>query len=222
MDDLFSHKIHWSVLVLVLATGFWAIPMCIPHSHSRIGSNEASAQGSLKSIATGQEQFKSVCNIDADKDGVGEYGFLSELGGTRKGRLDHAFSASPYIPRILGTMNGFGCVSKAGYFFKLYLPGKDGKAIREFANSVPPVGGELADLHEKTYRVIAWPQQKGKTGERAFAIDQRGEPFYLPSSPWSGAEDSPPWIPPNEFGEGTFSESREGLVRGNLIWVKSG
>ena len=37
----------------------------------------------MKAICTGQEQFKCACCIDQNRNGMGEYGFLAELGGTK-------------------------------------------------------------------------------------------------------------------------------------------
>ncbi|MHC5040299.1 MAG: hypothetical protein ACYTHM_23565, partial [Planctomycetota bacterium] len=53
---------------------------------ARIQSRERHAIACLKSICTGQEQFKNSVSIDLNRNGVGEYGFLSELAGKERCR----------------------------------------------------------------------------------------------------------------------------------------
>jgi hypothetical protein len=147
---------------------------------SRIGSNEASAIGSLKAICVGQEQFKSACAVDLNSNGVGEYGFLQELAGTSPcrtpgGLKGQMFQASPYIPRILGTTDAQGRSAKAGYYFKVFLPGKTEAHSSE--GGVPAGDPELAAKQEGTWCVYAWPQSQGRSGVRTFFIDARGQPY---------------------------------------------
>ncbi|MHC4599290.1 MAG: DUF2950 family protein [Planctomycetota bacterium] len=190
-DNLFSRELHWGTVLLVIALAVLLLYAFVPRGgHSRIGSNEASAQGSLKAIATGQEQFKSAVTIDRDGDGIGEYGFLSELAGTRRGRCsDPVSQSSPYIPSILGKLGPKGIACKAGYCFRLYLPGADGPL--EEGTAIPEVDPKLVDLHEKNYVVFAWPIQTGRTGLRFFAISALGQVFSVEPSPFSGMEEPP-------------------------------
>jgi hypothetical protein len=155
---------------------------------NRIGANEASAIGSLKSICTGEEQFRSGVCIDQNANGVGEYGFLSELGGTapcRGGGLQ--YESNPYIPSILGTVDSRGVSHKSGYCFILYLPaGKN-------AATATDDGRVGVALSEEAYAVYAWPKEKGVTGNRLFFIDVQGQPYGRDDSPYSGPSNPPPW-----------------------------
>ncbi|MHC4599327.1 MAG: hypothetical protein ACYS47_10010 [Planctomycetota bacterium] len=159
-----------------------------PQGGARIGANEASAQGSLKCISVGQEQFQAACCIDQNTNGVGECGFLSELGGTKACRGGgQQYESSPYIPSILGKVDPSGVCKKAGYCFILYLP----TGMR----SATAHGGESVDhtMAEGSYIAYAWPEETGVTGVRLFVIDAQGQPYCKNESPYSGPSDPPPW-----------------------------
>jgi hypothetical protein len=195
-DNPLFQKAHWSTALLVFALGFLLLYAFFPHGgRSRLSSNHASAQGSLKAIAAGQEQLKSEVLIDRDGDGEGEYGFLSELAMTRRGRLpDSVSEASPFIPRILGMLDPSGVACKAGYCFQLYLPGLGGPMKEK--DGIPNVDPKLTDLHEKNFFLFAWPQRTGITGSRFFVMSAFGEIYFMEPSPFSGMKDAPSWIYP--------------------------
>ena len=107
----------------------------------------------------------------------------SNSGGAKKGET---FSASPYIPRILGTVDRRGISQKAGYYFIVYMPTstESGSATTGTVN---------VSLCESTYIAYAWPQESGRSGVRIFAIDQQGQPYCIGQSPYSGLSNPPPW-----------------------------
>ena len=176
------------VVAIIAIIAAVAIPGLL---RSRIGSNEASAQGSLKSIVTGQEQFKSANAVDENSNGVGEYGFLEELGGVVAcrdsigGTAGATYAASPYIPRILGTVSiaaPTGNASKAGYFITCFLPATVNSACNfSGVGAVPPVAA-LPALSEAAYMCYAWPQAAGRSGVRVFVIDPSGQPYSFANS----------------------------------------
>jgi len=156
---------------------------------SKVGANETSALATLKMISTGQEQFKNAVCVDVNVNGVGEYGFLQELAGTSPcrtaGGLDGPTNAAaPFIPRIMGMTDVQGRVMKSGYYFKLYLPGKE-QAVSAGAR-VPAGDAGLAAARETRYCVYAWPIEFGRTGYRAFFIDMQGQPYSTSSPAYSG------------------------------------
>jgi prepilin-type N-terminal cleavage/methylation domain-containing protein len=191
------------VVAIIAIIAAVAIPGLL---RSRIGSNEASAQGSLKAICTGQEQFKSANCVDLNSNGVGEYGFLPELGGVVQCRTDNAgatngaqFSSSPYIPRILGNTDRedpnqattADASSKAGYHFILYVPGP-----ADASNKQHPTAVDIPAC-EGAYICYGWPQATGRTGVRVFVIDPQGQPYSwannstVAAQTFSGIADAP-------------------------------
>jgi hypothetical protein len=77
-----------------------------------------------------------------------------------------------------------GKVAKAGYYFKVFLPGKDKAVSSGF--QVPAGEGGLADAQENRWCAYAWPIQWGKTGRRAFFINEMGQPYATHSPAYSG------------------------------------
>ncbi|MHC4778695.1 MAG: hypothetical protein ACYTFG_08995 [Planctomycetota bacterium] len=182
-------------MVFVEAENGWLLSMKRgPHPGGKIGGNEAFAIGSLKAICTGQEQFKSAVCVDFNANGVGEYGFLDELGGTAPCRRDNdgvlkgeQFSASPYIPRVLGTLDPRGIATKSGYCFILYLASSPYTATASASEQTE------VPITEISYICYAWPVEKGKSGNQMFVIDPQGQPYSLADSPHSGPNDPPAW-----------------------------
>ncbi|MHC5039717.1 MAG: DUF2950 family protein [Planctomycetota bacterium] len=188
--------------VLSAVIGFMCLPITaaimIPALlHARVGANEASARASLKQIHTGQGQFQAARCVDQDKDGIGEYGFLMELGGlviprnelSRRG----SWTVSPYISRLHGTVDANGGSQKNGYCFKIYLPGPDGTVLEETDKKLPEVDPRAADGQEKRYLLYAWPAEAGRTGLRTFAIDPQGRIYEKLKTRFSGPSNPPPW-----------------------------
>jgi len=152
-----------------------------------IGVCESSAIACLKAISTGQEMFKNAVAVDVNRNGVGEYGFLAELGGSASCRGGGPqYSANPFIPTVLGTVDKSGISVKRGYCFIVYLPTGRGRTT---SNNPKDVQAETA---ESAYITYAWPLKKGTTGNREFLIDPQGFPFFR-KAVHSGKKDPPGW-----------------------------
>jgi hypothetical protein len=168
---------------------------------TRADSNEANAIGQMKTLSAGQEQFKAACRVDQNDNGVGEYGFLEELGGlvqcrdsTNRQEGDKC-DRNPYIPTFLGntdTLRGTGTndiSERCGYYFRLYLP----KGAKEAVSTCP----EKVDiaLAESAFVVYAWPKETGVTGSRVFVLDPRGRIYAWANTEktYSGTENMPAW-----------------------------
>jgi|GEM_PF-2405186 len=171
---------------LVREEGRWKIG--VPEKR-RIGTNESSAIATLKAISTGEDCFRSSCSVDRNANGVGEYGFLDELGGTAACRGNGLkYDESPFIPSLLGEMTPGGVSTKSGYCFIVYLPTGEGSATAVRKDRVD------AALAEGAYIVYAWPETQGRSGVRMFMIDAQGQPYhFLGESPHSGPHDPPAW-----------------------------
>jgi len=169
-------------LVGILASA--AAPTPVPN---RIAANEAAAIDALRRIAAAQELFKAAADVETDCDGVGEYGWFAELGGTVPMRVSIGcvpaagssadILSPPLLRRALGTVTE-GCVLYHGYLFQMWLPdaGSGGHVhgLRE-DNS----GGSQAVFPDpvngaRLWCCYAWPLDYNHTGKRAFFINQRG------------------------------------------------
>src|SRR5262245_9960672 len=142
-------------LMIVVAIIAIIASIAIPKLMSaRISANENAAIATLRSIASAQAQLQSSCAIDTDADGGGEYGFFGELAGTAGMRIydaaaddigqdPAAFLDPPILPTAFGDVqhdsSGSECVvERAGYLFKIYLPGTTGGGT---IPGVPETGG---------------------------------------------------------------------------------
>jgi prepilin-type N-terminal cleavage/methylation domain-containing protein len=191
-------------LMIVVAIIAIIASIAIPKLMSaRISANENAAIATLRSIASAQAQLESSCAIDTDADGGGEFGFFGELSGRAPLRIfDPAIPGPaigpdpigdrlepPILPTAFGDIivdgNGDGIVERAGYYFKMFLPDATpagGGATPGFAeDGVALVGGAAAaaipdsDNCEILWACYAWPVDAGKTGNRAFFINQEGD-----------------------------------------------
>jgi hypothetical protein len=177
------------LLVLLPIMAAIAIPQLL---RSRIGANETYTIGTLKALSVGQQQFRVAGVVDQDQDGVGEYGFLTELGGEAMCRgTEVSVAQAPYITSMFGQTNGFGVVVKSGYCYKLFLPDGRGGALEE-TYGPPEPSAETADAQEQAYLLYAWPVSR-QMGNRTFVIDQNGEIWQLARSKRFGQSNPPAW-----------------------------
>ncbi len=186
-------------LMIVVAIIAIIASIAIPKLMSaRISANENAAIATLRSIASAQAQIQSACAIDTDADGGGEYAYFGELAGTAPLRVYDPVTGLPTLdaagmtldPPILPTAfgdtqlaNGEAIVERAGYLFKMYLPGpvvvQDIQGIPE--TGANGIGGATAgnfpdsDNCEILWGCYAWPVEAESTGNRCFFINQEGD-----------------------------------------------
>ncbi len=172
--------IELMIVIAIIATiAVIAIPGLV---RARISANEVSAVSTLRATATSQLQFSKAGLKDRDSDGIGEYGFYTELSGSfgipSAGVLNPP--AQPgFINIALGSSSSIdlGTASKAGYMFQMWLPVGDGLA------ALPEAGGPVAltasqnevDTQEFRWACYSWPNDAGKSGNKAFFISFRDE-----------------------------------------------
>lgn len=140
----------------------------------RIAANETAAIATLAAIAAAQEELRADCRVDQDGDGLGEYGYLSELIGRarRPPAAGAAGSHAPLVPYLDELNLEDGIAHDQGYLVIVYLAAPGGPTSE--AEVLPPARADAADLQEQRYVAYAWPAQWGTTGYRAFATDGRG------------------------------------------------
>ncbi|GEM_PF-2254603 len=103
----------------------------------------------MRSLYLGQEQFKKDRVLDENGNGVGEYGTLRDLAGSRRG---------PYVPQLTpDRIDDGGIGALEGYLVAVYLP-------------------EDAGLREENWVAYAWPETYGETGFHVYAVDPSRPP----------------------------------------------
>jgi hypothetical protein len=164
-------------------------------------SSETAAIASLRNLASAQAQFESAGVVDVDEDGIGEYGFFQEMAcdpdkyASSKDTGQYVHVAGPRLdgsgsqrgevrPRsvdkgslspswALGRPDGIR--TRAGYCFRILLPGKGGVGVKERATGEPFDGEVDTDLAEAAWCCYAWPEKRGESGKRVFFVNQTGD-----------------------------------------------
>jgi hypothetical protein len=176
-----------------------------------IAANEATAIAILREIAAAQARVKADVTIDTNCDGVGEYGYLAELAGTKPKRVCNGGMPQegnstmdlihpPLIRPALGEM-GYSSPLVAGYRFEMWLPAAT-FTMGPYTGEVWGIpedfsGGKEAASYPGSrngsglWCCYAWPDRAGVTGNRAFFINQKGELLQCANdgpSPFSGVD----------------------------------
>ena len=137
------------VVAIIAIIAAIAIPNLL---RARLAANESSAISALRTVSSAEETFRSAIVLDADTDGLGEYGYLSTMAG-----LNATINVEPpFIDNQLGTGN------KAGYTFLAFI------------GPTACAGITGVDGSEVDYYATAWPISYGRTGNRSFCIDASG------------------------------------------------
>lgn len=148
---------------------------------ARISANENAAISTLRSIASAQEQVQSAVVIDMDQDGAGEYAYFGEMAGAAKIRGAGDPIDPAYLSSRFGEVSPSGIVKRAGYMFRIYLPGatvdERTPGLAEGAGIQPD-----ADAAEILWCAYAWPTEAGVTGHRAFFISHEGDLTATPNA----------------------------------------
>jgi len=168
-------------------------PAALRVDDGSIASNEIAAIATLRNLTSAQAMVQGSGKIDCDNDGIGEFGTFQEMTGTvgvRKG-FDRGtppgsdFSAQgtamapPVLSSALAAVDADGRVAKKGYYFQIFLP--DTQSTSGFVHETQGPGlsggtGRIGvDMSETTWCCYAWPVEQGKTGNRAFFINQAGD-----------------------------------------------
>ncbi len=154
-----------SIIAIIAAI---AIPNLLS---AKKATNEGSAIASLRNLASVQVQCVNRTFIDADADGVGEYGFFGELSGATPARNN---PGAPLIPPLLaGSFKqvNAGIITRSGFLFCIYLPDVGGLGLPESIANYPTIDSDTA---EQVWCAYAWPADVN-AGASAFFINQAGE-----------------------------------------------
>lgn len=217
------------VVAIIAIIASIAIPKLMA---ARLSANETAAQTTLRTLTTAQSIVQMQGSIDSNADGVGEDGYFAELAGTAGVRTNT--SGSPVIgahrlsPAVLsaafGSIDASGLVSRSGYYFQLWLPGAESggltPGIAEFGTTGGADPSDLPDGAKCAYVwcCYAWPVVHGRTGSRAFFVNQQGDVLQCQNrgaTPYSGQVKMPGFDEAFETSGDMASKPRVGLAGGN-------
>ncbi len=164
------------VVAVIAVLAAIAIPNLLA---AKTQANETQAIGTIRAIVSAQSQFRVTSDIDFDNDATGQFAFFRELSGGAGLRATPNWSAeapSLYPAVLTGTfrtVNTNGEVLRGGYLFRMFLPNAAGDGVPEPATQSLVVTPD-EDLAETFWCSYAWPSSQGKTGHRAFFVNQTG------------------------------------------------
>ena len=176
--------------------------------------NEVAAIATLRNLATCQAHIQTAGKVDADQDGIGEYGTLLEMTGAAAVRSGFAegvggigdFSKQgtkvnpPILSPKMAGVDATGVVRKGGYCYRVFLP--DSAFPSGFTHETGPAekvglaGGTArvgVEMSETCWCAYAWPEKLGETGNRVFFVNHTGDVMQSANeaAKWAG-EKAPP------------------------------
>jgi prepilin-type N-terminal cleavage/methylation domain-containing protein len=177
-------------LMIVVAIIAIIASMAVPNlMASGSAANEAATAATMRTLSTAQFRFKTMAFVDADNNGVFEFGTLPELAGVAMVRGLTETVQPPLISSSMGQIDANGSVARQGYFYRLFLPDAAGVGLAA-------VGGALAAIDarnaESSWALLAWPSAYGKTGRAAFFVNQQGDILKTVTARYSGNDSMPP------------------------------
>lgn len=158
---------------------------------ARARTSESAVIATLKNLSAAQRQCQASGVIDADNNGVGEYGTFAELSGRDNVRGGKLRITPPILSTVFGEVAN-GVVTWRGYCFRIFLPAKDTSAVAELADGGADAKAVDAAQAETLWCAYAWPAEVGVTA-RAFFIDQAGHVLACPNADgrYSGVAKAP-------------------------------
>ena len=181
------------LVVMVKHQGKWLLDDLKQPGEPNVGertarANELGAIATLRNLVAAQAQFQAVGVVDGNQNGVGEYGTFAEMAGAVALRGGKNKINPPVLsPRFAKPKKGR--LTLGGYHFRLYLPGAKGIAIGEHEN----LAKLDVNLAEVVWCAYAWPVEAGKTGKRAFFVNQMGDVLYADAAGYGGDKEPSPY-----------------------------
>ena len=158
---------------------------------ARLSANESAAIATMHSLISAQTQIKTSVALDGDRDGVGEFGTLGELAGSRPIRDMEAYVRPALLPQELGKLLSDGCggsvIQRSGYYIQIFVPGHGGKMVSDEPGVSETILARIdADGAESRWCAYAWPVDAGRSGNRSFFVDQRGSVYAANPADFGG------------------------------------
>lgn len=162
-------------------------------------ASEKIAVSTLRTIYWGQNDFKEGRFVDADGNGIGEFGFLGELAAAVPPRAGGRPLPAPILASQFKTFahRGRGGIVLSGpYCYVVYLPSTSG-AARETAEGAVEGGPVEAAAAERHWIAYAWPLDRQRSADKVYFINQNEEVLESNNlgagQGYSGPERAPAW-----------------------------
>jgi prepilin-type N-terminal cleavage/methylation domain-containing protein len=155
---------------------------------SRIVGNEAAVISTMRQISASELIARETRVIDVDRNGIGEFGFLGELSGLTAMRGSGIQLRPPALNPSFGRIDANGQGERHGYLFRLFLPDAAGVGLAEMAANLANVDPQNSSI---CFSCVAWPLLYGKSGQRTFFVNQRGETVATVDSAYNGTAGAP-------------------------------
>jgi len=173
------------VTALIAVIASIAVPNLLS---SKLVSNETAAIATMRAISSAQFQFQTSSTLDLNSDGGSEFGTLRELGGLDPLRGTGAPLKIGLLSKSAALTDATGGVTLKGYRFRMFLPAADG-------SGVAAIGANAAQfdpaLSQRYWTCVAWPVVQGKSGKRAFFINQQGVLLEARGTDYDGSSVEP-------------------------------
>lgn len=155
---------------------------------TKVDTNEAAAVATVRQVLQSQLQFVNRKEADLNDNGSGEFGTFGEMAGNvavRAGNGGSKFLDPSVINPSFRAISPIGEMFRAGYYYRMYLPGASGEGLLELpgGGADPAVDPEKA---ESLFCLYAWPQKFGVTGRRTFFVNQGGDILFAEDQAYSG------------------------------------
>lgn len=175
--------LRWWVALLLAVSPFLfcCLPIVWPPRHGH--GNDTAAMATLRNLSNVQAEFSASRAVDLDGDGVGEFGSFQELTASSGLRTDPAAGVrgGPLKPAMLSpslaSVDAQGTVTKAGYRFRILLPGGGGSAVGERSPGLPFTGAVDTDTAERAWLASAAPVAWDNSGTVALLVTEQGEVY---------------------------------------------
>ncbi|MGC6487712.1 MAG: type IV pilin protein [Planctomycetota bacterium] len=205
------------VTALIAVIASIAVPNLLS---SKLVSNETAAIATMRAISSAQFQFQTTSIVDLNNDGGSEFGTLRELGGLDPVRGASAPLAIGLLSKSAAITDATGGVTLKGYRFRMFLPAADGTGVVATAANAAQFD---ATLSQRYWTCVAWPIVQGKSGKRAFFINQQGMLLESRETDYDGSSVEPDagaglvGVPPTNIDADTLATG--GLGADGNAWV---
>ncbi|MHC4780159.1 MAG: hypothetical protein ACYTFG_16435 [Planctomycetota bacterium] len=155
---------RWAVIIGVLEGGIAGVLLGFILLHDPFPGRRRAAKDQMFKIFAAQNKFKTELRLDRDGDGVGEFGLLQEL----------ASGPRPLVSRVFETPTAKNYVEKYGYYFIVFLPGRDWRDASAGPKGGADSGNKVVDAREEAWIAYAWPAVRGRTARGLLVATSKG------------------------------------------------
>ena len=177
------------MLIVITVIGILAGTALPNFVSSRANANERAIVATLRSIASGEMQFKTLGFVDMDFNSGAEFGTLGEMTGATVLRGDTIRLNPNLLSLQLGTVDSNGWVQRHGYHIALFLPDASGNGLAELPGNVANIDATMA---EQYWTCVAWPISRGHSAKATYFVNQQGEILVSTQAPYDGSAVVPP------------------------------